>query len=137
MRAEEMMKSGVILGALAASLALVWVPSAWAQADLAAGKIVFNQKCANCHTMSSEPAHGPTGPNLIGVVGRTAGTIPGWDFSPALRDSKIVWTEENLNKWLTDPDAFVPGSAMPMKVPIKFDREDVIGYIKSVKPEGK
>ena len=133
------MKSRIVFGALAASLALVWVASAFAQADAAAGQIVFNQKCANCHTMATEPAHGPKGPNLMGVIGRTAGTIEGWEFSPALRASGVVWTEENLNKWLTDPDVFVPGSQMPLKVPIRFEREDVIAYIRSVKAstEGK
>ena len=127
------MKSHVIVAALAAGLALFSVAWAFAQADVAAGRIVFNQKCANCHTMATEPAHGPKGPNLMGVIGRTAGTIEGWEFSPALRASGVVWTEENLNKWLTDPDVFVPGSQMPLKVPIRFEREDVIAYIRSVK----
>ena len=127
------MKSCTVFGALAASLVLVWVVPAFAQADLAAGRIVFNQKCASCHTMASDPAHGPKGPNLMGVIGRTAGTLAGWDFSPALRASGVVWTEENLNKWLTDPDVFVPGAQMPLKVPDRFEREDVIAYIRSVK----
>ena len=133
------MKSRLIFGTLAAGLSLLSVASAFAQADLAAGRIVFNQKCANCHTMATEPTHGPKGPNLMGVIGRTAGTIQGWEFSPALRASGVVWTEENLNKWLTDPDVFVPGSQMPLKVPIRFEREDVIAYIRSVKAatEGK
>lgn len=127
------MNSRTIFGALSGSLALAWVASPFAQADVAAGRIVFNQKCGNCHTMSTEPAHGPKGPNLMGVIGRTAGTIEGWEFSPALRASGIVWTEENLNTWLTDPDVLVPGSQMPLKVPIRFEREDVIAYIRSVK----
>jgi cytochrome c2 len=120
-----------VVVALLSATVLFWVASAFAQADVANGRIVFNQKCANCHTMATEPAHGPKGPNLMGVIGRTAGTIEGWDFSSALRASGVVWTEENLNKWLTDPDAFVPGSQMPLKVPIRFEREDVIAYMRS------
>ena len=129
--AEELMRSPIVFGALF-GLALAWAAPASAQADIAAGRIVFNQKCSNCHNLSADPGNGPKGPNLMGVVGRTAGTRAGWEFSAPLRDSKIVWTEDNLGKWLADPDGFVPGSTMPMKVPSKFEREDVLGYIKSV-----
>lgn len=122
------------VGALAASLTLFCITSAFAQADVANGQVAYNQKCAGCHTMDPAPAHGPSGPSLLGVVGRNAGTVAGWDFSPALRDSKVVWTEDNLNKWLTDPEAFVPGSQMKLTVPDKFEREDVIGYLRSAAP---
>lgn len=129
---EALMKSRIVFGTLAASLSLVWAAPAFAQADAAAGKIVYNQKCANCHTIGeAEPGSAPKGPNLMGVVGRTAGTVAGWDFSPALRDSKVVWTEENLIKWLTDPEVLVPESKMPLKMPNRFEREDVIAYVKS------
>ena len=128
------MKSRTVFGTLVASLTLFWGPLAFAQADLTAGRIVFNQKCANCHTLSPESNHSTQGPNLMGVIGRTAGTIEGWDFSPALGASGLVWTEEALNDWLTDPAVFVPESSMDLKVPNRFEREDVIGYIQSVSP---
>jgi cytochrome c len=131
------MKSGLIFGALALSLALAWVVSASAQADVANGQTQFNQKCANCHSLSADPAHGAMGPNLMGVIGRTAGTIEGWNFSPALKESKLVLTEENLSKWLTDPEALVPGTMMTVKVPNKFEREDLIGYIKKATADAK
>jgi cytochrome c len=131
------MKSGIALAALTVGLALTWFAPARAQGDVAAGKVVFDQKCSTCHTMSADPAHGLTGPNLMGVTARTAGTVAGWDFSPALRDSKLMWTDENLNKWLTDPEALVPGSKMLVKVPNRFEREDVIAYIKSVDAAAK
>lgn len=128
------MKSPTVFGALVASLALFWALPALAQADLTAGRIVFNQKCAACHTLSPEPDHSTQGPNLMGVIGRTAGTIEGWDFSPALAASGLVWVEENLNDWLTDPAVLVPESSMNLKVPNRFEREDVIAYIRSVNP---
>lgn len=129
---EALMKSRIVFGALAASLSLVWAAPASAQADPAAGQIVYNQKCANCHTFGeADPGSAPKGPNLKGVVGRTAGTVVGWEFSPALRDSKLVLTEENLIKWLTDPEALVPGTKMTLKMPNRFEREDVIAYVKS------
>jgi cytochrome c len=113
---------------------LLAVSPAFAQGDPEAGKILYNQKCANCHTLSSEPAHGASGPNLAGVVGRAAGSIAGWEFTPALHGAGLTWSEENLHKWLTDPEALVPGTKMLVKVPSKFEREDLIAYIKTVQP---
>lgn len=121
-----------ITGALVASVAAFCVVSAFARADVNNGRTLFDQTCAGCHTIDPAPAHGPGGPTLFGVAGRKAGTVDGWDFSPALRASGVVWTEDNLDKWLTDPDTFVSGSQMPMKLPEKADREDVIGYLKTL-----
>jgi len=127
------MKSRVIFGAVAVSLTCLAVPRAFAQADSAAGQAVFNQKCASCHTVTADLAHGLLGPNLVGVIGRTAGAMAGWDFSPALKESKVIWTDENLNKWLADSTAFVPRAQMDLKVPSRFEREDVIAYLKTLK----
>jgi len=125
-------KSRLVYGS-AAVLALLAVSRLKAQADPAAGQVVFDQKCAGCHSVAADLTHGLLGPNLVGVVGRTAGTVAGWDFSPVLKDSKVIWTEENLNKWLTDTTAFVPMAQMDLKVPSRFEREDVISYLKSLK----
>jgi cytochrome c len=127
------MRSHVGLAVLI-STPLFAVSPAFAQADVAAGKVGFTQKCSFCHTLSADPAHGPKGPNLMGVIGRTAGTIAGWEFSGALKASGLVLTEENLNKFLIDPEAVVPMTAMTVKVPNRFEREDLIAYIKSVSP---
>src|SRR5215510_12741833 len=106
-----------------------------AQGDAAAGQAVFDQKCASCHSVAADLTHGLLGPNLVGVVGRTAGTVAGWGFSQALKDSKVVWTEENLNKWLTDTTVFVPMAQMDLRVPNRIEREDVIAYLESLKPK--
>ena len=127
------MKSRLIFGAIALGLVCAAATGAAAQADPTAGQTVFNQKCASCHTVTPDLAHGLLGPNLVGVVGRTAGTMAGWDFSPALKDSKLVWTDENLSKWLTDSAAFVAGAKMDLKVPNRFEREDLIAYLKTLK----
>ena len=127
------MKSRLIFGAIALGLACLAATRAAAQADPTVGQTVFTQKCASCHTVTPDRAHGLLGPNLVGVVGRTAGTMAGWDFSPALKDSKLVWTDENLSKWLTDSAAFVPGAKMDLRVPSRFEREDVIAYLKTLK----
>jgi cytochrome c len=127
------MNCRVLFGAVAMSaisLAIVWASP---QADPATGEGVFSQKCASCHTVTPDLAHGLLGPNLVGVVGRSAGTVAGWDFSPALKESKVTWTEENLDKWLTDSTAFVPRAQMDLKVPSRIEREDVIAYLKTLK----
>lgn len=123
------MCGGVVVG-----LVVVAASSVGAQGDPAAGQVVFDQKCASCHSVAADLTHGLLGPNLVGVVGRTAGTVAGWDFSAALKNSSTVWTEENLNKWLTDSTAFVPMAQMDLKVPSRIEREDVISYLKNLKP---
>jgi len=65
-----------------------------------------------------------------GVVGRTAGTVPDYNYSPALRNAKIVWTEANLDRWLTDPQDFVPGTKMFYEVKNPQDRADLIAFLK-------
>jgi cytochrome c len=65
-----------------------------------------------------------------GVVGRKAGSVVGYDYSPDLKNSGIVWTEENLDKWLTGPQAMVPETRMFFDVPDAQDRADIIAYLK-------
>ena len=122
-------------GGVVVTLAIVAATLVHAQGNVGAGQAVFDQKCASCHSAAADLTHGLLGPNLVGVVGRTAGTVPGWDFSQALKDSKVVWTEENLNKWLTDTTAFVPMAQMDLRVPNRIEREDVIAYLESLKPK--
>ena len=127
------MNCRVFFGAVVVGGISLAIAEAAPQADPAAGQSVFSQKCASCHTVTADLAHGLLGPNLVGVVGRPAGTMAGWDFSPALKESKVTWTEENLNKWLTDSTAFAPGAQMDLKVPSRIEREDVIAYLKTLK----
>ncbi len=71
-------------------------------------------KCYACHSV--DPAeHDLPGPNLHGLFGRRAGSLPGFEFSPALREAGrrgLVWTAESLERFLRDPQAAVPGTAM-------------------------
>jgi Cytochrome c len=55
--------------------------------------------CQDCHSIEKNDV----GPMHKGIVGRAAGTVPGYNYSPALRNAKIIWTEQNLDKWLTNP----------------------------------
>jgi cytochrome c len=100
-----------------------------ADGDPDAGKRVFAQ-CSACHTVVKDK-HG-LGPSLYGVVGRKAGTAEGFkNYSPAMKNANIVWTEENLDKYLADPKTFIPGNRMiftGLKKP--EDRANVIAYLK-------
>ena len=61
------------------------------------------------------------GPNLVGVVGRTAGTLAGFNYSPALKASKLKWDEKALDEYLAAPTKKVPGSRMPTASDLRPD----------------
>jgi cytochrome c len=79
-------------------------------ADPAAGKAVFN-RCRICHTLEAGGRNG-AGPNLHGLFGRKAGAVEHFTYSPALKDSGIVWDEATLARYLHDPKRLIPGTRM-------------------------
>lgn len=92
--------------------------------DPTRGKTVY-QVCMACHSLDDDDV----GPRHRGVVGRTAGTVPGYAYSPALKNSHIVWDRDSLDRWLTNPQALVPGAKMFFAMPSAQDRADVIAYL--------
>jgi cytochrome c len=117
--------------ALAAASVLTLPSLAHADGDAAHGKQVFRQ-CSVCH--SDKPGENRVGPSLAGVYGTKAGEIPGFNFSKAMKDSGLVWNDENLNKYLTSPQSVVKGTRMAFPgVKNDKDRQDVIAYLKSIK----
>lgn len=76
----------------------------------AAGRKAF-AACASCH-QAGPRARNAFGPQLNGLDGRKAGTVPGYSYSPALKASRIVWTKATLAAYLHDPNALVPGTKM-------------------------
>jgi cytochrome c len=111
---------------LALSAASVFAVAAPEQApgDPVRGKTVY-QVCMGCHSLDEDDV----GPHHRGVVGRVAGTVPGYAYSPALRNSHIVWGPDTLDRWLTNPQALVPGAKMFFAMPRAQDRADVIAYL--------
>jgi cytochrome c len=79
-------------------------------ADLAAGKEIF-ARCRICHTVAAN-ALSTVGPNLHGVFGRKAGSVPDYDYSAAMKRSSVIWNDKTLAKFLRDPKAFIPGDKM-------------------------
>jgi cytochrome c len=96
--------------------------------DAGAGKDVFAKRCTGCHAPDSEKE----GPRLRGVLGRKAGTVPGFQYSDALRNSGIVWNESLLDKWLENPQALVKDNNMEFHVANAGEREALIAYLKSL-----
>lgn len=96
--------------------------------DPVRGKSVFEKRCTGCHAIDANRE----GPHLRGVYGRKAGSVPGFDYSDALKNSGIVWNEDTLERWLTDTDAAVPNSNMGFSVPKAQDRADIIAYLRSL-----
>ena len=75
------------------------------------GGDLFVKNCQTCHTIEKGGA-ARMGPNLWGVFGRKAGTVEGFNYSPAMKESGIVWDEETIAEYVADPKAYVPGNRM-------------------------
>ncbi len=100
--------------------------------DVENGQDLYRQ-CRACHQIGAG-AKNLVGPQLNGVVGRKASSIEGFNYSQASHDAGgkgLVWTEENLDKYLTNPAAFMPGTKMAYAgIKDDADRKDVIAYLK-------
>lgn len=112
-----------------AACAVVLAPAHASDADPARGEELYNSRCIACHA----PDANRVGPKHRGVVGRAAGTVPGFAYSKALKGAGIVWDETALDRWLADPEAFLPGQRMNVRVADPVDRADLIAYLGSLR----
>jgi cytochrome c len=117
------------LAALALGAALVAGAAQAQPGDAKKGADVYDDRCSGCHVIGGVGQ----GPNLAGVVGRKAGASPGFDYTPALKGSGLVWTPANLDRWLQGPQNVVPGTAMTTLVPDATERRDLIAYLATLK----
>jgi cytochrome c len=99
------------------------------------GKQAFEQGCSACHSTIAN-MHG-IGPSLSGIMGRKAGSAPGYEYSDALQSSKIVWSPDSVGKFLADSRGFIPGNRMarlfPAGVAGAEEREAIVGYLATLK----
>ena len=102
-----------------------------AQTPNDAGQIAYNNACRTCHSIRE--GDNRLGPSLYGIVGKKAGTISGYDSSPAMRQSGILWDEKNLDKFIADPEAVVYGNAMKPYggIASEEERQKIISYLKT------
>jgi cytochrome c len=101
-----------------------WADSSTPVGDAIRGKTVY-QVCMGCHSLDEDDV----GPHHRGVVGRAAGSVLGFAYSPSLRNAQFVWDPTNLDRWLTDPQSLVPGTRMFFAMQNAQDRADVIAYL--------
>ena len=78
-------------------------------------------KCLACHTAKPGAAH-LSGPNLWGIMGQPAGSVPGYTYSDAVAKSGVVWDADSLNEYLANPGGFLPGTRMAM-APVRDPEE--------------
>jgi cytochrome c len=100
--------------------------SGQAQTAIGSGKELFERRCGGCHALDRDKE----GPRLGGVYGREAASIPSFEYSAALKKSKLKWTEETLDKWLIDTEKLVPENDMTFRVESADERREIISYLK-------
>jgi cytochrome c len=79
-------------------------------ADVTSGQLVFNNVCRTCHSIRE--GDNRLGPHMRGIIGRKAGSLPNYSYSSAIRGANFVWDEENLDRFIANPDETVPGNNM-------------------------
>ena len=134
-RNEENPMNLKTLSALAVVTSLATASSALAQ-DAAAGKTSFN-KCLACHAIG-EGAKNKVGPELNGLNGRKSGTVEGYSYSDANKNSGITWSEAVFKEYIKDPKAKIPGTKMAF-AGIKNENEvnNLWAYVSSFDKDGK
>jgi len=128
---------GMVILARSLARALAWATitqAAFAQpSPIIRGRLLF-LRCASCHDVTPGPSP-KIGPSLAGVIGRRAGSLPGYAYSPAMKAQTFSWDDATLDAWLTKPSAVVPGTAMAFGgVDNAADRRAIIDYLRAPKP---
>ena len=118
-----------IIGGMFAGLALLVAGSTSLPSRAAPqldGKALFEKRCGGCHALDRDKE----GPRLGGVYGRKAGTIDSFQYSDALKNSKVTWSDTTLDRWLTDTEKLVPNNDMSFHVESADERAAIIAYLK-------
>jgi cytochrome c len=123
----------VALGATAClgGISLAW--SASAAAPAGAPTAADFSRCAGCH--STQAGQNKIGPSLAGVFGKPSGSVPGYNYSAALKNAHLTWDQQTLDKFLQNPGGVVHGTKMFATVPDADTRQRVIAYLKSPQPQ--
>ena len=120
---------------LVALLAIAGAGEASAQ-DAAAGEKVFGV-CKACHQIG-ETAKNNVGPQLNGIIGRKSGTVPGYNYTAANKESGITWDEATFREYIKDPKAKIPGTKM-IYAGLKDEQRtsDLLAFLKQYDADGK
>lgn len=120
--------AGVLLGLSVGLSNAAHADSGTVAGDAERGKTLYGG-CQGCHSLDDNDV----GPKHRGVVGRTAGSVSGYAYSPALKASGLVWTPTTLDRWLTNPQTLVPGAKMFYSITDAKTRADIIAYLATQK----
>ena len=127
MRTAHCQKIARALSPLAVSVCALFFAQLATAADAVRGGELYSSRCGACHDLVENGA----GPRHAGLLNRKAGTQPGYDYSAALRASGIVWDEQQLDRWLANPTALIPGNKMVVRLANDpQDRRDIIAFLK-------
>ena len=117
---------------LAATMGLLLPAAARAEGDAEAGKTAFNRRCTVCHAVAE--GQNKVGPSLHGVVGRASGSVPNFNYSPAMKSAGKTWDAASIDSYLQDPKAFVPGNRMILAgIKDEAERQNIIAYLATQK----
>jgi cytochrome c len=123
----------VVAGAIAAFV--VASTSLIRAADAEKGKVVFEQ-CAACHSLDGAGDY--DGPTLKDVIGRKAGSLEDYRYSAAMKRSDVIWDAASLDKYVADPQAFIPGNRMAFAgIADRGERDDLIAFLMIATKETK
>lgn len=111
---------------LAASGVVVPVTAMARNADAAQGATLYAANCGSCHSLDANRV----GPAHRGVYGRKAGSAPGYDYTAAVRNSRVVWSAATLDRWLQNPRAVIPGTKMAFTLRDAQKRADIIAFMR-------
>lgn len=104
---------------------------AWAAGDAQRGQQAYEARCGGCHSVEADRI----GPRHAGIVGRRAGSVTGFAYSEALRNSGLTWNAALLERWLSNPAALVPGQRMGYQLADAQARADVVAYLSTLSEE--
>lgn len=114
------------------ALSLLPIPRARADGNAVHGSNIFAQQCAVCH--SFKQGKNKIGPSLFAVVGRPSGSIADYRYSEAMKNSNLSWDTDTLNRYLSNPQAAIPGVKMQYPgLANSSEREDLIAFLSTLR----
>lgn len=118
--------AGILLAAMAGNVPAAMSATA-VEGDAVRGKDVY-ARCGACHSLERDRV----GPHHCGVFGRRAGSVAGFGYSTAMKNSKLVWNSETLDRFIADPMQTVPGTTMGYAgIPDPQERADLLAYLRA------
>lgn len=107
--------------------------AACAGGDAKRGQQAYEARCGGCHSVDADRI----GPRHAGIVGSHAGSVPGFDYSGALRQSGLTWSPALLDRWMADREVLVPGQRMGYRLGGAQVRADIVAYLATLLPAGR